>query len=270
MTEPELIAELDELRARDLTDAIRQAADDLWALLLEAHECRAWVALGYRTWEEYTATEFGMSRGHAYRLLDHGRVLREIEAVSGVSPSGDISEAATRDLKPHLEVVKDAIRQAVENVPEEDLAEIVAGVLDQERQRIIQQRDEPPLPDLDCDDDPEEAELVWTPEEEKLLAQLRTGRTVVANLHRHGNLIAWAQAEGLYERIDRTTRWGNPFVLPEDGDRHTVIANYADRYLPAKPSLLSKLSDLRGKLLGCWCAPEACHGDVLVDLVEGS
>jgi hypothetical protein len=48
-----------------------------------------------------------------------------------------------------------------------------------------------------------------------------------------------------------------------DGDRDTVIRNYADHYLPHKPSLLAKLPELRGKALGCWCAPEPCHGDVL-------
>lgn len=134
-------APLADHEARDLTDRISQAADDLWALLLEAYEGRAWAALGYRTWEEYTSTEFGMSRGYAYRLLDHGRVLREIESVTGVSPSGDVTEAASRDLKPHLEVVKDAIRQAVENVPEERVAEIVAEVVADERTRIVRERE---------------------------------------------------------------------------------------------------------------------------------
>ena len=26
------------------------------------------------------------------------------------------------------------------------------------------------------------------------------------------------------------------------------------------------LPELRGKILGCWCAPKVCHGDVLVEL----
>ena len=28
------------------------------------------------------------------------------------------------------------------------------------------------------------------------------------------------------------------------------------------------LGELRGKILGCWCKPKPCHGDILVKLVE--
>ena len=32
--------------------------------------------------------------------------------------------------------------------------------------------------------------------------------------------------------------------------------------------LLSCLGELKGKVLGCFCKPKACHGDVLVELVN--
>ena len=35
--------------------------------------------------------------------------------------------------------------------------------------------------------------------------------------------------------------------------------------LPERPSL----EPLRGKVLGCYCKPLACHGDVIVELLEG-
>lgn len=110
----------------------------------------------------------------------------------------------------------------------------------------------------------------WSDEERDLLKRLRAGETIVVSLRGpHNNLIGWADAAGLYMRIDRKTEWGNPFELPADGDRHTVIRNYARHYLPNKPSLLAKLDSLPGKALGCWCAPEACHGDVLVGVIGG-
>lgn len=31
-----------------------------------------------------------------------------------------------------------------------------------------------------------------------------------------------------------------------------------------------QLEALRGKVLGCWCAPLKCHGDVLVELLAGA
>lgn len=67
--------------------------------------------------------------------------------------------------------------------------------------------------------------------------------------------------------IGRPSKWGNPFVLDVDGDRQTVINRYAG-YLHSRPDLLAALPELRGKTLGCFCAPKPCHGDVLADLVE--
>lgn len=106
----------------------------------------------------------------------------------------------------------------------------------------------------------------WSDEERQLLERHRSGETVVVNQHRHKDLIGWAMNAGVYERIDRNSKWGNPFVLNDDGDRATVIASYAEHYLPHKPSLVP--AELKGKILGCWCHPEACHGDVLAKKAE--
>lgn len=103
----------------------------------------------------------------------------------------------------------------------------------------------------------------FTDDERTLHKQLTAGETVVVSLRHHQRLIAWADSRGLYERIDRRSPWGNPFELPADGTRDEVIANYEKHYLPYKPSLLDRLHTLKGKALGCWCAPEPCHGDIL-------
>lgn len=66
--------------------------------------------------------------------------------------------------------------------------------------------------------------------------------------------------------IDRTTKWGNPFPINEFNSREAVIAQYKvflwDNIKSGEVSL-NDLADLHGKVLGCWCAPRACHGDVL-------
>ena len=69
-------------------------------------------------------------------------------------------------------------------------------------------------------------------------------------------------------RIDRRSKWGNPFHVGKDGTREEVIAKYRD-YIQTRPDLLAALPELRGKTLGGWCKPLACHGDVLVELLEG-
>ncbi len=65
--------------------------------------------------------------------------------------------------------------------------------------------------------------------------------------------------------IGRPNKWGNPFVIGKDGTRAEVIEKY-ERWLHAQPQLLDAIGELAGKTLGCWCAPQACHGDVLARL----
>jgi hypothetical protein len=63
------------------------------------------------------------------------------------------------------------------------------------------------------------------------------------------------------------SRWGNPFKSPRDGSRYEVIAKY-ERWLVRQPELMAALPELRGKVLGCWCAPKPCHADVLLRLAN--
>jgi hypothetical protein len=63
-------------------------------------------------------------------------------------------------------------------------------------------------------------------------------------------------------RIDRKSKWGNPFVIGRDGDRFAVISKH-ERWLADQHDLLKCLDELRGRDLACWCHPLPCHGDVL-------
>lgn len=67
--------------------------------------------------------------------------------------------------------------------------------------------------------------------------------------------------------IGRPSKWGNPFVIGRDGSREEVIAKYR-AWITTQPVLLVALSELRGQDLVCWCAPHACHGDVLRELAN--
>lgn len=71
--------------------------------------------------------------------------------------------------------------------------------------------------------------------------------------------------------IDRTTKWGNPYPVPKGYDRVADPERILERYeehVRSRPDLVEALPELRGKVLGCWCAPQRCHGDVLVRLAE--
>lgn len=67
--------------------------------------------------------------------------------------------------------------------------------------------------------------------------------------------------------IGRPSMWGNPFVISREGTREEVIELYR-KYITMNPKLMAALPELKGKRLGCYCAPKACHGDVLVALVN--
>jgi Domain of unknown function (DUF4326) len=74
------------------------------------------------------------------------------------------------------------------------------------------------------------------------------------------------KASGVY--VGRPSRFGNPFLIDRDGSREQVIAKYRD-WLCEQPELIAFAKiELRGKDLICWCAPLACHADVLLEVAN--
>jgi Domain of unknown function (DUF4326) len=84
----------------------------------------------------------------------------------------------------------------------------------------------------------------------------------VLNKHQAG-----IPADAIY--IGRGSKWGNPFRIGEDGDRAAVIAKH-ERWLADQHQLLRALDQLRGHDLVCFCAPRACHGDLLLRLANAT
>ena len=76
---------------------------------------------------------------------------------------------------------------------------------------------------------------------------------------------------GLFKKydvlVDRTTQWGNPYVLGKDGTRSEVIAKHKRMLwdeIKSGDLELEEIAALDRKVLACWCAPLACHGDTLL------
>jgi hypothetical protein len=65
--------------------------------------------------------------------------------------------------------------------------------------------------------------------------------------------------------------WCNPFKIGKHGSRDDVLVLY-EEYITEKinedSELLDELRNLNGKNLGCWCAPEPCHGDILKEIIQ--
>ena len=65
--------------------------------------------------------------------------------------------------------------------------------------------------------------------------------------------------------------WANPYKIGPDMTREQVIEKYKEyitNRLNTEPALKDELMKLNGKELGCWCSPEPCHGDVLLELIN--
>jgi hypothetical protein len=80
--------------------------------------------------------------------------------------------------------------------------------------------------------------------------------------------------EAYDQRIDRRSIFGNPYEMKNrsNAERERVIEEFAKYFFKElKESLLfqSQVHALKGKTLGCWCKPKACHGDVIKEYLDG-
>ena len=69
----------------------------------------------------------------------------------------------------------------------------------------------------------------------------------------------------------RSSPFQNPFKIGKDGDRDEVIDKYRSYIIDnieKNEILMKQLINMKGKRLGCWCYPDACHGDVLLELID--
>lgn len=66
--------------------------------------------------------------------------------------------------------------------------------------------------------------------------------------------------------IGRPSTLGNPFVIGKDGSRGDVVTKF-ERWARHSSEVMETIERLPpDAVLGCWCAPKRCHGDVIVKL----
>ena len=84
---------MDADEARSLTDQIKNGIEVLWDFIKRAYTGRAWIALGYSSWDEYCDREFGQTRLRLPReernevvcsLRESGLSVRAISSATGL------------------------------------------------------------------------------------------------------------------------------------------------------------------------------------------
>jgi len=72
-------------------------------------------------------------------------------------------------------------------------------------------------------------------------------------------------------RIDRTTIFGNPFKIKKGCTRKQSIEKFKSYFynrIKTDKVFRQRIKALGGHVLGCWCKPNPCHGDILLKLLK--
>lgn len=253
----EVAADMNEEEARQVVDDIKRGINTVRARIYELDRRKGWKALGYRSFATCCMAEF--PELHA-RTIQRQLAAAQIEAtLKNIRPEGrnlSVGALPEKHLRPLVSVKNDeetlvaAYEKAQEIADEENKGKLTEAIVTRAVEEV-------------------KPEYEWSKSELERKAIAEAGGTVVANMHQDSDraLLHWAKSTNRFTRIDRNTDWGNPFEMPADGDRDTVCDSY-EIFFPRKFSLHNRLDEMRGKVLGCWCYPQRCHGDYLVSKVQ--
>jgi len=127
--------QLSEGKARELTDAIRAAATATHVLLYEAHQGKAYKALGYETWGDYVAEEFQISSSRSYQLLDLSKAILTLEEAAPENTVIKLTEAQARDIKRELPKITERVREETEGMDGDEASGTVERIIDDIREQ---------------------------------------------------------------------------------------------------------------------------------------
>jgi len=245
----------------------------------------------YKTFEEYCKQKWRISRPRSYQLIEASLAIENV--YPGIQmPKNEKEVRPLTSLEPEVQnaVWQETVEKHGHNITAKKVKE-VADEWKETSQEIKQQKNEGVFVAATEKDILQKAkeikakkaeeykqkivdrienkvsETKISKEEKELIEKLSNGETVVININKHFHVLKEAKERGLYYQIDRYSAFGNPFFLDTDGDRDQVCDGYIE-YFKHKRSLHEKVKELKGKALGCHCAPLRCHGDHLKSLAD--
>lgn len=153
--------ELTAEEARALTTEIQHVTVRTWLLVAEAHERKAWKALGYSSWKQYVTEELRMSEPRSFQLLDQAKIMQELtragmDPIAIEPPPARVVQRVKGDIKGVRRVIKKALKQGGDTDPTiviDALRELAAANAPEKparaprRERVIEQVDPEPVDD---------------------------------------------------------------------------------------------------------------------------
>lgn len=245
----------------------------------------------YNTFEEYCKQKWQISRRRSYQLIEASLVIENVNPGTQM-PKNEKEIRPLTSLEPEIQNAawQETIEKHGENITAKKVEE-VANDWKEASKKIKQQKNEGVFVAATDKDILKKAKEIKeqkaaaykqkiverienkvsqteiSQEEQDLIDKLSSGETIVININKHFHVLKEAKERGLYYQIDRYSSYGNPFFLDTDGNRDQVCDGYIE-YFKHKRSLHNKVKELKGKALGCHCAPLRCHGDHLKSLAD--
>lgn len=95
----------------------------------------------------------------------------------------------------------------------------------------------------------------------------------VVNVRDYGTTSKLLGIDGMYFFCGRGSRWGNPHKMKTEADRPLVINKFKNNpkvkpYVKQLIKYLGSHENITKVKLGCYCAPKACHCDVIKEWIE--
>lgn len=122
---------IDKESAQQLTNDIKSTSTALYVLLKRAHDTKAYLAMGYKTWSEYIENEFEFSRTRSYQLINQANVIEVINEASGVEVY--LTESEARSIKKRLPEITEKLREVKD---EDDVEEKTKKIIEESKEEI--------------------------------------------------------------------------------------------------------------------------------------
>jgi hypothetical protein len=127
---------LDADSAREITERIKTTTNVLYMLVKRAHAGKAYIALGYDSFEKYVRAEFDFSKVYAYRLINQANFIAAIEEKLPEGAQIHVSEPVSTKLKKALPELLEEIEERVEGIEDpEDAGAVIEDIIRERREQ---------------------------------------------------------------------------------------------------------------------------------------